>query len=158
MLQKTSFARFFRRKIRHKNPKIQIYPVFQWQKGYSKPKIWFFDFLKNTDPLGNPCLSCLWTDFEKMLLDFWPGFKSKVYQIYDKSVRRELRKGVSDANFEGNKRQPTLQIRTLFISHPRTARYSCTDTEHMHGQFSWSYGRCLWKPKGSFLGMDYPIS
>ena len=35
--------------------------------------------------------------------------KSKVYQISDKSVHRELRKG--------NKRQPKLQIRTLVISH-----------------------------------------
>ena len=38
-----------------------------------------------------------------------------MYQISDKSVHRELGKGVSDATFEGKKCQPKLQIRTLEI-------------------------------------------
>ena len=37
-------------------------------------------------------------------------------QISDKSVPRELSKGVSDATYEENERQPKLQIRTLVIS------------------------------------------
>ena len=36
--------------MKHINPRIRIYPVFQRKKGYSKPKIRFFGFIKNTDP------------------------------------------------------------------------------------------------------------
>ena len=75
---------------------------------------WHFFPLKVA--LGNPYLSCLWIDLAKFLVNFWPRFKSKVYQISDKSVHIQLRKGVSDATFGGNKRQPKLQIRTLFMT------------------------------------------
>ena len=75
-------------------------------------------FLPSKVALRSPYLSCLWTDLATILVDFWPRRKWKVYTISDKSIHRELRKGVSDATFEGKKRQPKFQIRTLDKTDP----------------------------------------
>ena len=77
---------------------------------------------------GNPYLSCLLKDLSKIFVDFLPRFKSKVYHISDKSVHREMRKSVSEATFDGNKRQPKLQIRTLIIRYTEEGEWETLPT------------------------------
>ena len=62
-----------------------------------------------------PFLTCLWTDLAKILVDLRSRVKSKVYQIFAKLVHRGLRKGVSEATFEGKKHQPKFKGRTLLM-------------------------------------------
>ena len=64
-----------------------------------------------------PFLSPLWTNLAKIWYTFDLTLDQKSTNIFEKSVHRQLRKGVSHATFEGKTRQPKLQGRTLYMSH-----------------------------------------
>ena len=81
----------FWRKIKHKNPKVRIYPVFRRKKVYSKPKIRVFGFIKNTDPTpnSNP-RACLvnftaYQMFRVFRLQMFAGFPLGSVTIHPKS-------------------------------------------------------------------------
>jgi len=70
--------------------------------------------------------------------------KSKVYQISDKSVHRELRIGVSDPTFQGKKHQPKLQIRTLVVIDFKSEDWCFVMIMRRHPVHNVKYTACMY--------------